>query len=249
MLIRNSTRTGRGRRPAGVQRGAYHFAFWCRSPREEISNFIQTVPVDPDALPPVLDVEATPTSRACRRTLDRAETVADIRRMLTELERAYGKRPVIYTTVDFYEAILSPNELDDYPIWVRSTKYSPHVHYAGRKWHLWQYQSDGQVPGIRGYVDRNAFNGDARQWKAFAGGESINPTAYAETAPECRRPRRRRWRGPCRPWKRRRSSPRLRAPAARPKPKAGALGRGRDRADDRGGEATPPDSIPTDADQ
>ena len=42
---------------AGVPRGAYHFVYWCRSPAEEIAWFEQHVPVEDDALPPVLDVE------------------------------------------------------------------------------------------------------------------------------------------------------------------------------------------------
>ncbi len=155
---------------AGLKRGAYHFAYWCRKPEEEMQNFLSTVPNDPDALPPVLDVEATPTSGTCHKTLYHDETIAQMRRMLEIMERAYGKRPVIYTTVDFYQSILSPNELTEYPIWIRSTKYSPHVRYGSRKWHLWQFQSDARIPGIRGNVDRNAFHGDARQFQAFASG-------------------------------------------------------------------------------
>ena len=161
-----------GSRNAGVKRGAYHFVYWCRAPEEEMANFIRTVPKDPDALPPVLDVEATPTSGSCHKTLYREQTVAQMRRMLQMMEQAFGKKPVVYTTVDFYQAILDPNELSDYPIWVRSTKYSPHVRYGQRKWHFWQFQSDAHIPGIRGNVDRNAFHGDQRQWLAFAGGET-----------------------------------------------------------------------------
>ena len=168
-----------GARAAGVARGAYHFVFWCRSPAQEIANFKRMVPVEPDALPPVLDVEATPESKTCKRRLYREEAVRDMREMLREMERHYGKKPVIYTTVDFYEAILSPNELSEYPIWVRSTKHSPHVRYGDRKWSFWQYQSDGQVPGIRGNVDRNAFAGTPQQWQAFAGGAATAPPVYA----------------------------------------------------------------------
>src|SRR5665647_2878062 len=84
-----------GAKAAGVPRGAYHFVYWCRTPQEEIGWFKQTVPVDPDALPPVLDVEATPTSRTCRRTLRREEAIAEMRQMLIDMERHYGKRPII----------------------------------------------------------------------------------------------------------------------------------------------------------
>jgi lysozyme len=152
---------------AGVPRGAYHFVYWCRPWREEMEWFKANVPADPDALPPVLDVEATPTSRTCKRTLYREQVVAEMRAMLREMERYYGKKPIIYTTVDFYQSILDPDELTDYPIWVRSTKYGPSVKYPGRKWTFWQYQSDGVIPGIPGKVDRNAFRGSPNDWGRF----------------------------------------------------------------------------------
>lgn len=159
-----------GAKQAGIPRGAYHFVWWCRDPREEIEWFKANVPNEPDALPPVLDVEATPDSKSCKRTLHREEVLADMRIMLQEMERAYGKRPVIYVTVDFYQHVMHPNEFSDYPIWVRSVKYSPPVTYPGRRWAFWQYQSDGYVPGIRGKVDRNAFAGTRAQWNAWLQG-------------------------------------------------------------------------------
>jgi lysozyme len=87
-----------------------------------------------------------------------------MRMMLQAMERRYGKKPVIYVTVDFYASIMHPNEFSDYPVWVRSTKYVPVVKYPGRRWTFWQYQSDGKVPGIKGNVDKNAFYGSRRQW-------------------------------------------------------------------------------------
>jgi lysozyme len=87
--------------------------------------------------------------------------------MLEEMERHYGKRPVIYTTVDFYQAILSDGAFMDYPIWVRSTKHNPVVKYGQRPWHFWQYQSDGRTPGISVNVDWDVFHGTPEQWQAF----------------------------------------------------------------------------------
>src|SRR5579871_3949386 len=156
-----------GAKSAGIQRGAYHFVYWCRPPMEEMAWFEQVAPVDPDALPPVLDVEATPTSKTCKRHLTQADAIADMKVMLVEMERHYGKRPIIYTTVDFYEAILSDGAFMDYSIWVRSTKYHPTVKYGSRPWAFWQYQSDAYVNGIRPKVDRNAFFGTSAQWEAF----------------------------------------------------------------------------------
>lgn len=169
---------------AGIPRGAYHFVYWCRPWREEIDLFKRVVPADSDALPPVLDVEATPTSRTCKRTLYREEVVQEMRGMLREMERHYGKRPIIYVTVDFYESIMHPDEFKDYQVWVRSTKYAPHVKYPGRKWTFWQYQSDARIPGIRGNVDRNAFKGSPTDWAKFvnnsvqeAASETMDPDA------------------------------------------------------------------------
>lgn len=166
-----------GAAAAGLPRGAYHFVYWCRPWRHEIEFFKSVVPNDPDALPPVLDVEATPTSKTCKRTLQREPVLREMRAMLQAMERHYGKKPVIYTTVDFYEAILHPNEFDDYPIWVRSTKYGPSVKYPGRQWTFWQYQSDGRIPGIVGNVDRNAFHGTAAQWARFVNNGSGSEVA------------------------------------------------------------------------
>jgi lysozyme len=160
-----------GARAAGIPRGAYHFMFWCRPWQEEVNWFEKNVPVEPDALPPVLDVEATPQSKMCKRTLERDKTLADMRAILQEMERHYGKKPVIYSSVDFYQSILYDGALSEYPIWVRSTKYHPAVRYGNRHWHIWQYASDGAVPGIQGAVDRNAFYGSEGDWRRWLRGE------------------------------------------------------------------------------
>ena len=122
----------------------YHFVYWCRPPLEEINNFEQNVPVEDDALPPVLDAEATPSSPTRRRHVAQDEAIANMQIMLQEMERHYRKRPIIYTTLDFYEANLSDGTLMDYPIWVRSTKHHPAVKYLAR------------APGISGSINPTA---------------------------------------------------------------------------------------------
>jgi lysozyme len=174
-----------GAKAAGIPHGAYHFVYWCRPPLEEIHYFEQNAPVEDDALPPVLDVEATPTSPTCHRHLTQDGAIADMQVMLQEMERHYSKRPIIYTTIDFYQAILSEGALMDYPIWVRSTKHHPAVKYGARAWHFWQYQSDGRVPGIGGKVDKDAFYGTKEQWDTFLRELGVWPaqTGAGKTAP------------------------------------------------------------------
>ena len=151
----------------GIPRGAYHFVYWCRPASEEVAWFEQNVPVENDALPPVLDVESDSESKTCHRHLEQQQTIADMKLMLEEMERHFGKRPVIYTSVDFYEAILSDGAFSDYPMWVRSTRHHPSVRYGSRPWRFWQYQADGSSPGIVGHVDRNVYYGTQQQWEAF----------------------------------------------------------------------------------
>jgi lysozyme len=164
-----------GAKAAGLPHGAYHFVYWCRPWQEQMAWFEKNVPAERDALPPVLDVEATPTSPTCRRHLQRDETLQEMKGMLVEMERFYGKKPVIYTTVDFHEAILYDNALPEYPMWIRSTKQRPSAKYGDRNWHFWQYQSDGWVKGIPTRVDRNAFYGDTKDWQAW-----LNTNGFAQ---------------------------------------------------------------------
>ena len=156
---------------AGVRRGAYHFAYWCRPAREQAAWFLANVPNDPEALPPVLDVEWNQTSKTCPHKIPREEALADMRTILRAMEHAYGKRPVIYTSVDFHREVLD-GEFQDYPMWVRSVKYYPTVKYGERRWHFWQHTATGTVPGIRGNVDRNCYFGSMNDWRTFLAQQS-----------------------------------------------------------------------------
>ena len=56
---------------AGVARGAYHFIYWCRPAHEQALWFMLNVPADPDALPPVLDLEWNSHSPTCPKKVPR----------------------------------------------------------------------------------------------------------------------------------------------------------------------------------
>lgn len=152
---------------AGIPRSFYHFTYWCRPANEQIDWIKRNVPVDPDALPPVLDVEWNGHSKTCPKRIDIDLARSKIDYMLTELERHFGKRPIIYTDITFHNDVLA-DRYHDYDFWLRSVAAHPSERYQGRsRWTMWQYTATGTVPGIRGNVDRNAFYGSQEQWIAW----------------------------------------------------------------------------------
>jgi lysozyme len=157
-----------GAKAAGIPRAAYHFVYWCRSAHEQALWFRQHIPNDPDALPPVLDLEWNGHSRTCPRTVPREIALEKIRLMLQELEQLTGKRPIIYTDITFHKDVFEgTTEFNHYPFWLRSVAAEPYERYVNRPWTFWQYTTTGRVPGIVGDVDRNVFYGTYHQWREF----------------------------------------------------------------------------------
>ncbi|WP_395541706.1 GH25 family lysozyme [Neotabrizicola sp. sgz301269] len=151
---------------AGVRRGAYHFYYHCRPAIEQARWFIQHVPRTAGALPPVLDMEWTPFSPTCTIRRDGATIRADAKIFIAALTRHYGQRPILYTSIDFFE----DNEMwkiEGADFWLRAVAKHPKDLYAGHPWSFWQYTSTGLIPGIAGKVDINVFAGTAAQWGAW----------------------------------------------------------------------------------
>ena len=156
-------------RAAGMPRGAYHYYYFCRTAAEQAAWFMNHVPKDPAALPPVLDLEWTHKSRTCTYRPAPETVRREARFFLQALGIYYGKRPVIYTTVDFFR----DNELwrlDGYNFWLRSVAGHPSEVYPDQRWAFWQYTGTGLVSGIDGPTDLNVFAGSQAQWRAWSAG-------------------------------------------------------------------------------
>lgn len=150
---------------AGVARGAYHFYYWCTDAQTQARWFIRNVPKG-SAMPPVLDVEWNHLSPTCRTRPDPEVVRSEMRVFLNRLTAHYGKRPIIYTTPDFYER----NELskiNGYPFWLRAVAKPLSEIYPGERWTFWQYTGTGRVPGAPGNIDLNVFHGSEEQWQAW----------------------------------------------------------------------------------
>ena len=156
-------------RAAGIPRGAYHFFYHCRPAIEQARWFLAHVPRDASALPPVLDMEWNSHSPTCPGRRPAAEVRAEARTFLSAIARATGKRPLLYTTVDFY-AQNALWQLDGVDFWLRSTAKHPSDSFPGQHWLIWQYTATGRVDGIAGPVDLDAFAHGPRAFSAWAGG-------------------------------------------------------------------------------
>lgn len=162
----------RGARAAGLAYAPYHFYYFCSTPDQQADWFIQNVPREAMKLPPVLDAEWNHSSKTCKLRPDPETVRAQLKRFMDRLEAYYGKRPIIYTSVDFHRDNLA-GYFQDHHFWVRSVAAHPKKTYSNRRWAFWQYTSTGVVPGVKGETDINVFAGTQSNWH--------NWLAYAST--------------------------------------------------------------------
>ena len=156
----------RGARRAGLPVAPYHFYYFCTSPEEQAAWFIRNVPRAAVVMPPVIDMEWNPHSPSCRMRPPPDIVRHDLETFARILERHYGKRPIIYTTVDFHRKNLE-GHFRNYSFWLRSVADSPDNVYERRDWTFWQYTGTGIVPGVPGQADLSVFSGSAHAWKAW----------------------------------------------------------------------------------
>ena len=133
-----------GSRAAGVRRGAYHFFTLCRSGTEQARLFLRTVPRDPAALPPAVDLELAGN---CASRPSRASVRRELDDFLTAVERSSGRDTVLYVGEDWQ---------DRYPVLGRSARPAWLVSFLGRpdtSWSVWQVSWRARVDGVPGPVD------------------------------------------------------------------------------------------------
>lgn len=138
-------------REYGYIRGAYHFWSNKSSARSQAYFFLKNVPLEEGDLPPVLDVEHKPKDKTIE------EFQRDVLTWLHIVEDKYHVKPIIYTYNKFKMNYLSSPVFDDYPYWI-AHYYVDKIEYKG-EWKFWQHTDAGRLPGIKGYVDFNIYNG------------------------------------------------------------------------------------------
>lgn len=129
---------------AGVRRGAYHFFTLCRSGAEQAEHFLRTVPRDPSALPPAVDLELAGN---CASRPGRVAVSRELDAFLAAVERTWGRDTLLYVGEDWE---------DRYPVLDRSARPAWLVSFLGRpdaSWTVWQVSWRARVDGVHGSVD------------------------------------------------------------------------------------------------
>lgn len=142
----------------GLVRGAYHFFTFCKDSKTQAQNFIESVPVEDNMLPPVIDIEY---GGNCKTRPTRTVLLQDIHVFAEEVRRVYQRTPLLYVTEEIYTEYLQ-DEHTGYPLWVRNIYFEPNADRTS--WLFWQYANRGRVKGISGPVDLNVFNGSVEEF-------------------------------------------------------------------------------------
>ena len=161
-------------REYGFTRGAYHFYSMYSSPKSQAEFFIKNVKLENGDLPPVLDVEHKPKNQSVEDFCEGVQT------WLNMVEYHYGVKPIIYTYYKFKMQYLNDDVFNQYPYWI-AHYYVEKVEYEG-EWKFWQHTDAGRLPGIKGDVDFNIYNGSFYDLRKMTIGarEQIGEEAYSD---------------------------------------------------------------------
>ena len=148
--------------------GIYHFFSLESTGEEQAKNYIDTVGVtknDDSLLIPIVDIEYYSDYKKEEPIKDWIKK--ELKVLLDKLESTYRLKPMIYTTMEFYNDYLD-GEFLDYDIWIRNILTKPNL--ENRTWKFWQYTGRGRLEGYSGeekFVDLNVFNGSKEEFDKF----------------------------------------------------------------------------------
>lgn len=132
-------------------------------------------------LPPVLDVESAPDEMSPTAIVEWVLAAAD------EMERYFGKPPLVYTYPDFAKRRIAPGATGELGarlartgLWIAdyskgvapAESATPFLPKPWSDWVIWQTVGDKSpaVPGVASaHVDHNVFNGDEAEMRALCG--------------------------------------------------------------------------------
>jgi len=153
-----------GMKSAGLIRGAYQWFRPAQDPIAQADIVVAHVGVlGAGDLPVTADVEET-------QGVAPATIAARLHSWVDRITAGTGKAPIIYTGKYFWNDNVKSGDFKDLSLWIAA--YSPpcpDLPIPWGDWRMFQYNSNGIIPGISGNVDIDKFNGSLEELEAFAG--------------------------------------------------------------------------------
>ena len=139
-------------RKNGLLVGSYHYFTTTASVRDQFSNFTRLAAPSSQDLVPMIDVEE-------RGKWSRQALADSLQKMISLVADFYGRQPMLYSTMTFYNRNLAPR-FNQFKLYVgRYSDKPPVIDWKGG-YVIWQYSENGVVAGIDTYVDLCRFADD-----------------------------------------------------------------------------------------
>lgn len=141
----------------GIKLGAYFYTYAENEDEQnqELDVFLPALSRKTFEYPVFVDAEDS-----CLKKLNRYTLSSLIKREMDILDQK-GYVPGWYSYTNFINSYIDRSVLKDYPLWIAD--YRGYVGYTG-DYAMWQYASNGSVPGINGAVDMNyAYKGYSKE--------------------------------------------------------------------------------------
>lgn len=144
---------------AGMIFGAYHFFRPGMDPKKQAEHFLAHADIEPGDFQPMFDWEV----------FQGKQDVAKAKIFLDAVEKATGKKCIIYGPPYALNDLNLGKEFLDYPLWVAHYGVSaPLIPAPWKACSFWQYTEKGSVPGIPAAdEDMDFFNGTSDNVKKF----------------------------------------------------------------------------------
>lgn len=147
---------------AGLKTGAYHFFRFDKDGVKQALNFIGAVGQRHTDLGLVIDVEKAGNPEGISE-----ELIKDRLLSMVEYINLLGYKVMIYTNLEGYYDYIA-DTLPGCPLWICRFQENP----INTEWTFWQYDHHGNVSGVKGDVDLNAFYGSREEWEKYLKGET-----------------------------------------------------------------------------
>lgn len=150
--------------------GCYHFFSFETKGEEQAQNYINVVgniEKESNLFLPIIDIEYYSYYKKAKPSKE--WVLEELQNLLNKMEEEYRLKPIIYTTMEFYNDYIKGN-FEEYDLWIRDIVFNPSLNLENRKWEFWQYTGKGRLDGYKGeekFIDLNVFNGSKSEFEEY----------------------------------------------------------------------------------